>query len=59
MKAFDSSEEIKFLKENVVLNTGPQAFGVAVLHVNQTIHDNIKQKYQRRTGSCGSIQPYN
>lgn len=37
MKAFDSSEEIKLLKENVVLNTGPQAFGVVVLHVNQTI----------------------
>lgn len=37
MKAIDSSEEIKLFKDNVVLNTGPQEFGILVLYVNQTI----------------------
>lgn len=37
MKAIDSTEEIKLLKDNVVLNTGPQDFGIVVLYENQRI----------------------
>lgn len=37
IKAIASSEEIELLKDNVVLNTGPQEFGIALLYLNQTI----------------------